>query len=238
VEDALGEPSTKSRQNRAGFVTPAFYNSEGVAEDYAEVSGLRMPEQVLVNEAIRHIEGQPVLDIGVGAGRTTGYLRGIAARYVAIDFSERMLWHCRRNHAGVCLALCDARAICFADGSFQMAGFFYNGLDDVEHVDRLLIFREVRRVLRPGGVFLFSSHNLDSDGAENVPRERGFAIVQQSYEPYTLPTYYISRERQVRQLAGCGFGETRVLDEGGRPVGPGERCRDRYLYYSTRKRPA
>jgi SAM-dependent methyltransferase len=39
--------------------------------------------------------------------------------------------------------------------------FSFNGIDYVSHDDRLRVLAEVRRVLGPGGAFVFSSHNRD-----------------------------------------------------------------------------
>ena len=56
----------------------------------------------------------------------------------------------------------DARDLsAFADESFDFVLFSYNGLDCVGHADRLQVLAEVHRVVRPGGVFMFSSHNID-----------------------------------------------------------------------------
>jgi len=56
----------------------------------------------------------------------------------------------------------DARDLsAFADESFDFVLFSYNGLDCVGHADRLQVLAEVHRVVRPGGVFMFSSHNMD-----------------------------------------------------------------------------
>jgi SAM-dependent methyltransferase len=42
--------------------------------------------------------------------------------------------------------------------------FSFNGIDYVDHGDRLGILREIHRVLKPGGWLVFSSHNLYSLG--------------------------------------------------------------------------
>jgi ubiquinone/menaquinone biosynthesis C-methylase UbiE len=49
----------------------------------------------------------------------------------------------------------------FKSASFDFAMFALNGLDYVSHDDRLTILREVHRLLKPGGRFLFSSHNRE-----------------------------------------------------------------------------
>ena len=49
----------------------------------------------------------------------------------------------------------------FKDNSFDFVLFSYNGVDYVDHADGLAILREIRRLIRPGGYFCFSTHNLN-----------------------------------------------------------------------------
>ena len=48
----------------------------------------------------------------------------------------------------------------FDSNSFDLAWFSFNGIDYVATAGRVRILEEVRRILRPGGTFCFSSHNL------------------------------------------------------------------------------
>jgi ubiquinone/menaquinone biosynthesis C-methylase UbiE len=127
-------------------------------------------EQAAVEYARGLEPNSPILDIGVGAGRTTPLLRAISDDYVAIDFSESMVERSRRKYPGVDIRNGDARDLsAFADASFGLVVFSWNGIDAVDHEDRMRILREVRRVLKPGGVFLFSTHNLDGPGSGEKP---------------------------------------------------------------------
>lgn len=49
----------------------------------------------------------------------------------------------------------------FASDSFDFAVFAFNSLDCMSHNKRLQILSEIYRVLKPVGLFAFSSHNLD-----------------------------------------------------------------------------
>ena len=50
----------------------------------------------------------------------------------------------------------------FDSASFDFVLFSYNGIDTMSHVNRLRVFDEVFRLLVSGGLFAFSSHNLES----------------------------------------------------------------------------
>jgi ubiquinone/menaquinone biosynthesis C-methylase UbiE len=69
------------------------YNARDVVEAYAALDGLSAAEDRLFDSFLR--PGMDVLDLGVGAGRTTRALQGLAGRYVGVDYAERMIDRCR-----------------------------------------------------------------------------------------------------------------------------------------------
>jgi SAM-dependent methyltransferase len=104
--------------------------------------------------------GRRVLDLGVGTGRTTAFISPLASHYVCVDFSPPMIEAIRRRFPGVPAIIGDMRDLsAFDDGGFDFILASCNLVDAVGHEDRLQVFGEIRRVLRPGGVFMFSSHN-------------------------------------------------------------------------------
>src|SRR5947209_2889570 len=101
-------------------------------------------------------QGQPVLDIGVGAGRTVPYLRALSEDYVGIDYIEETVRVARARHPDARIERADARDLsAFAEGSFAVVVFSFNGIDGVAHEERRDVFGAVHRVLRPGGLFAY-----------------------------------------------------------------------------------
>jgi ubiquinone/menaquinone biosynthesis C-methylase UbiE len=135
------------------------YRVPEVASHYAALTYLTPCEQLLFRSYIK--PGMAVLDLGVGGGRTTPYLSSTASRYVGVDYSEPMVQVCKKKFPDLDFLLADASDLsAFEDASFDAVVFPFNGLDYVvpdEH--RLRCLRECWRVLRPDGVFVFSSHN-------------------------------------------------------------------------------
>lgn len=149
---------------RAPFVVRSFRRREGWA-DPGERGAL---ESVRADAA-----DQPILDLGVGAGRTVPLLLAISPDYVGLDYTPEMVWVCREEHPGVRIVHGDARNLArFHDATFQLVVFSFNGIDAVNPVDRLRVLREARRVLRVGGALLFSTHNKDGPDHRERLRHR------------------------------------------------------------------
>jgi SAM-dependent methyltransferase len=133
--------------------------------EYAAIvhEGLNAQEKACLASLASPVRGGRILDLGMGAGRTTGPLRELSKDYVGVDYTPEMVEHCRRQFPGVRFEQMDARAMgAFADGSFDLAIFSCNGISMVDHPGRLAILSEVRRVLSPDGAFIFSTCNRQS----------------------------------------------------------------------------
>jgi len=140
--------------------------SRRVVAGYARSTGLSAPEAAALARIAPEAKGRPILDVGVGGGRTVSALREVSEDYLGIDYTLAMVEACRRAHEGVRFEHADARDLShIGDASMFLAVFSCNGLGMVGHVDRLEILREIRRVLMPGGAFLFSTHNRASSDA-------------------------------------------------------------------------
>lgn len=136
------------------------YDRDDIVRDFASRDYLMPAEVAALGEVWPLVRGD-VLDIGVGGGRTTGYLRGVARSYRALDISQRMVEACRALHPGADVCAGDARTLDgHADAAYDLVLFSFNGIDYIDHGDRRRVLEAVHRVLRPGGAFVYSSHNL------------------------------------------------------------------------------
>lgn len=126
--------------------------------------GLNSQEKAGFDSIGDFARGARILDIGVGAGRTVSPLRNLGKSYLGVDYVQEMVDHCRANFPGQRFERVDARDMSmFADGSFDVVFFSCNGICMVDHSGRLAILAEVRRLLSPGGFFIFSTCNRNSE---------------------------------------------------------------------------
>jgi ubiquinone/menaquinone biosynthesis C-methylase UbiE len=141
------------------------YNSLNSVEAYASVIGLKKPEQTALALLKAEAPFKRMLDIGVGAGRTTPYFAEIAEEYIGIDYSENMIKHCRQKFQKwpkITFAVADARKLSAFEENYFDFVLDSGALDSVEHEDRLWILHEIWRINRAGGYFFFATSNLDA----------------------------------------------------------------------------
>jgi 2-polyprenyl-3-methyl-5-hydroxy-6-metoxy-1,4-benzoquinol methylase len=81
-----------------GLINRKAFQRRGVLRHFGLVSGWLEPgEQISVGSVAATLRGAPILDIGVGGGRTAPLMREISANYCGIDFAPAMLDVARRR---------------------------------------------------------------------------------------------------------------------------------------------
>jgi ubiquinone/menaquinone biosynthesis C-methylase UbiE len=135
------------------------YNSSETVSFYSSLDCLTPCEQFVFFTNIKR--GADILDVGVGGGRTTAFLSRMAARYVGVDYSAAMIQSCRSRFPELEFLVSDASDLsAFAESSFDAVVMALNVMDTVlPDENRWAFLRECQRVLRVGGVLIFSTHN-------------------------------------------------------------------------------
>jgi len=142
------------------------FNTDHVVREYrrnAVLNGgfLDAGERSALLEAAPTVRNQPILDVGVGTGRTTPLLQLLSDDYLAVDYAPEMVAAFCTHHPGVRCECQDARDLHrYPDASFGLIVFSNNAIDAVSHDDRLVILREFRRLLKPDGRVIFSTLNM------------------------------------------------------------------------------
>ncbi|UGY90795.1 class I SAM-dependent methyltransferase [Streptomyces gobiensis] len=165
------------------------------------------------------LAGRQVLEIGAGAAQCSRWLAAQGARPVALDLSHRQLQHALRIGAeGIGLVQADAGALPFRDGVFDLACSAYGAVPFI--ADPVRVFREVRRVLRPGGRWVFSVTHPIRWALPDEPGPEGLTVSASYFDrtPYieqdaTGRAVYVEHHRtlgdRVRDVVAGGF---RLLD--------------------------
>ncbi len=145
-----------------------IYDRPEIASHYL-TSVLQPAEGLLLHEVTARAGKVDMLDLGVGAGRTSFFFLPFVRSYVGIDIAPRMIDLCRKRFADykgaahVSFRMENAAALFSSpDAAFDVVLFSCNGIDCLSVERRAQCLGEVHRVLRAGGLFLFSAHNLQS----------------------------------------------------------------------------
>ena len=168
------------------------------------------------------VAGQRVLDAGCGPGAYAQWLLDHGAQVVAVDANEKMLAHARArtaNRAEFHLANLNAPLDFLADASFDLV-ICPLVLDYIR--DWTPLFREFQRVLRPGGVLVFSHGHPASEFFLYYADGNYHEVEQVSWEwtgfgtVVTMPSYRRPLAAVFNPLIDAGFVLDRVLEP--RPI--------------------
>lgn len=209
----MSEPAQPSASPSASpFATPGPWDL--VAAGYEEVTRPYMARFSAIGLERLGLEAtQRLLDVACGPGTTTLLAAPRVRRVDAVDFSPRMLEQAKRNVAAaglsnVVLKECDGQALTFDAGEFDRAVSMF-GL--IFFPDRARGFRELSRVLRPGGRALVSSW---APAAESPLMEALFSAVRVFDPSRPAPQKDIESlenpEVLKRELEAAGFEDVRV----------------------------
>lgn len=176
-----------------------------------------------------HLARGRILDIGCGGGFHFGTLAGHGS-VVGLDISPAMVAEARRSTGGACIAA-EAMKLPFRDGTFDSVVCIFGALNHVKNLGRAL--REARRVLKPGGVFIFTVANKWSllwywrqarrgrlrAIRRSLGRRGGEVRRSVGSEWYSVYTRFYSMGEVREQLGGFELLEACGLTSGGRVCG-------------------
>ena len=149
----------------------AHWSEGGHLQSYA--SRVLAPVEALLLLRYREELSGRVLDAGCGAGRVLGYLLTLGDDVHGIDIAPRMVEYCRAAFPGADVRLGDVGALAeCVDGHFDVVLATNNLIDVFDDAERRRVLAGLRDVLAPGGLLIFSSHNLGHLLAERSRRPR------------------------------------------------------------------
>jgi len=133
------------------------YKSKEAVTHYTNLTNIKDAEKFLIN---KYFKGK-VLDMGCGCGRTTKYIHDLGFDVLGVDIVEEMIQKAKQIYPGIKFEVGNACNIKqYKDGQFDIVFFSFNGLDYISpESKRVIAIKELSRVLKKGGYFIYSSHN-------------------------------------------------------------------------------
>lgn len=231
------------------------YATEWSLTEYTREEGLWPIERELITTFMAPPPAR-IADLGCGAGRTTVGLAAAGYQVTAIDLAESLIARARARHPHLDFRVMDATRLSFDDASFDAALFSYNGIDVIFPVaGRERCMAEAFRILKPGGVFVMSTHNALGhifsggyfywrgyrNGLRFIADQRKNPHLTQWYFRYDDPggpQWLFSAPPAVteRQLRAAGFEIVDVRGNGGQRRSHAVRMRAPHVYFTARKR--
>jgi SAM-dependent methyltransferase len=216
----LADATATTRANRHWWDTDAdAYHAEhgeflGVADFVWCPEGLREAEAQLLGD----VTGRRILEVGAGSAMCSRWLVRRGARPTAVDLSAGMLRHARAGAAAtgieVPLVQADAQHLPFRAATFDLAFTAFGAVPFV--ADSAQVMREVARVLRPGGRWVFATSHPFRWVFPDDPSPAGLTATMSYFDrtPYVefdrhgVPTY-VEHHRtlgdRVAEINGAGF---------------------------------
>ena len=171
------------------------------------------------------VAGRRVVEVGCGAAAGARWLATQGAQVVGLDLSAGMLRQARlaQDRSGVPVALlqADAAHLPLRDGTVDVAFTAFGAVPFVD--DSAAVMREVHRILRPGGRWVFAvTHPMRWIFLDD-PGEGGLVAVHSYFDrrPYveydaTGAATYVEQHRtlgdRIRELVAAGFVLTDLIE--------------------------
>lgn len=148
-------------------------------------------------------QGETLLEIGSGPGEVSGYLSQQGVKCLGTDLSEQMIENARQYFPQLQFEVQDFFHLSYEDQAFCGVIGYYAivnlTLDELE-----LVLAEVKRVLRVGGIFLFTFHIFEGEAKTDVE-----SFFSQEDNPLTF--YYFKVDDVKELVENTGFQVIDIL---------------------------
>lgn len=160
---------------------------------------------------------EKILEAGSGRGRWVFYLRRLGYDVVGIDIAESDIAHAKQFDPSIPITYDDVLHTSFPDAAFGAV----ISLGVVEHFEDgpQSAFREVMRLLKPGGLFLVTVPTLNFVRVAIVNRVKDLQLFYRKLRkiPVLFEEYRYSRRHFSRLLREAGFEIIEMVPDDFRP---------------------
>jgi SAM-dependent methyltransferase len=181
-----------------------LYNT--VAKEYSDTFTGEHEKKPMDQEILRRFtleigDRTPVWDFGCGPGQTTKYLKDLGVVISGLDLAEKAIQQASNNHPQIAFRTGNMLTLDFEDDSIAGIVAFYAIVHFTkEQVEKA--FREIFRVLKPDGLFLFTFHV----GEETIHVEEFLG------KQVDIDFMFFAVEFIVDCLRKCGFEKLEVIE--------------------------
>lgn len=225
--------------------TSTIWANSQVVKEYVTNTSLQKPEQTILNSIAPKLKHMRMLDIGIGGGRTTHHFADLVKEYIGSDFVPEMVTACKEKFSAnknITFKIADVRDLSqFKTSYFDLVLFSFNGLDCLtKKEERQQAIQEIKQVLAPNGLFIFSSHNINAvdkiysiqpsknpikilqrilkfalipffNGPKKSLKAQDSAIIRDGLHQFRIKLFYIKPQTQVQQLTELGFTDIQAF---------------------------
>ena len=198
-----------------------------VAKEYAETfigeHEKKPKDQEILHRFSQEIgDRRPVWDFGCGPGQTTKYLKDLGMEISGLDLSGKILEQAKQIHPEIHFRKGNILNLEFDDNSIAGVVAFYAIVHFTEEQVESA-FREIFRVLQPGGIFLLTYHV----GEETIHLDEFLG------KEIDIEFMYFTSDFIFRCLKNTGFEKIEIIE---REPYPGVEYESRRAYGFAKKR--
>jgi ubiquinone/menaquinone biosynthesis C-methylase UbiE len=177
----------------------------------------------LLNRFAAEMAGRgQVCDMGCGPGHVARYLHDAGTTVFGLDLSAKMLEQARRLNPDISFREGNMMALDLEERTLAGIAAFY-AIVNIPKESLRLVFREMNRVLRPGGLLLLAFHTGDEVLQEKELWGRPISMDFFLFQPSAI--------REYLELAGFGIEE--IIER--EPYAPEVEYQSQRAYFFARK---
>jgi SAM-dependent methyltransferase len=196
--------------------------AEYVIRIYDELQRKPFDREMLGRFAARMKPHGLICDLGCGPGHVARYLYDSGARVCGVDLSPEMLRHARRLNPDIEFNQGDMMALEALDAGWAGVTAFYS-LIHIAPANLPQVLGEIRRVLRPGGVFLMAFH-LGEEPELHLEEMWGYSV--------SLDFYFYRSDEMEQNLRSAGFVVEEIIERDPYPPEVEHQSRRAYILAS------
>lgn len=198
-----------------------------LADEYArrlfnELQNKPLDRELLSRFAAEVAGRGEVCDMGCGLGQVARYLRDAGTSVFGLDISPRMVEQARQFNPDISFREGNMTSLDLPDGTLAGIAAFY-AIVNIPKESLLSVFREMQRVLQPGGLLLLAFHS----GNEILH-------VDELWERPISMDFFLFQPSAIRQdIEAAGFAMEEIVER--EPYSPDVEHQSRRAYLFARK---